>query len=118
MVCPWLRSLFVSATGQIVAFGAATGLEDIPVSVQTATKRHILDTMGLMLAGSTTEGCRLTQSLFHELGGAHQATAIGTGRRLSILQAAYANGVSDSSSSRLAALTACNTANEDPIGRS
>jgi len=82
----------VNATDALAAFAAETALEDIPLDVQLLTKRQVLDTLGLMLAGSTTDGCHLTQALFGELGGAPQATAIGTGRRLSILQAAYANG--------------------------
>lgn len=82
----------MNATAALAAFAAETALEDIPLDVQRLTKRQVLDTLGLMLAGSTTDGCHLTQALFGELGGAPQATAIGTGRRLSILQAAYANG--------------------------
>ena len=82
----------MNATDALAAFAAETALEDIPLDVQLLTKRQVLDTLGLMLAGSTTDGCHLTQALFGELGGAPQATAIGTGRRLSILQAAYANG--------------------------
>jgi 2-methylcitrate dehydratase PrpD len=82
----------MNATDALAGFAAETALEEIPPHVRLLTKRQVLDTLGLMLAGSTTDGCRLTHGLFAELGGAAQATAIGTGRRLSVLQAAYANG--------------------------
>ena len=82
----------VNATYALAAFAAETALEEIPPQVKSLTRRQVLDTLGLMLAGSTTDGCQLTQGLFGELGGAPQATAVGTGRRLSVLQAAYANG--------------------------
>jgi len=82
----------LNATDALAVFAAETAREEIPPDVQLLTKRQVLDTLGLMLAGSTTDGCHLTQALFDELGGTPQATAIGTGRRHSILQAAYANG--------------------------
>jgi 2-methylcitrate dehydratase PrpD len=82
----------VNATEVIAAFAAETRLQEIPSDVQRLSKRQVLDTLGLMLAGSTTEGCHLTHALFEQLGGAPQATAIGTRRRFSVVQAAYANG--------------------------
>ena len=82
----------MNATDALAAFAAETALEDVPPQVLRLTKRQVLDTLGLMLAGSTTDGSHITQELFGELGGTPQATAIGTGRRISVLQAAYANG--------------------------
>ena len=82
----------MTATDALAAFAAETALDDIPTRVRDLTKRHALDALSVMLAGSTTAGCRITQALFDELGGTPQATALGTGRRVSLLQAAFANG--------------------------
>jgi 2-methylcitrate dehydratase PrpD len=82
----------VNATDVIAAFAAETTLQEMPSDVQQLSKRQVLDTLGVMLAGSTTDGCQLTHDLFEQLGGAPQATAVGTRRRFSVVQAAYANG--------------------------
>ena len=82
----------MTATDALAAFAADTALDEIPTRVRELTKRHALDTLSVMLAGSTTAGCRITQALFDTLGGTPQATALGTGRRVSVLQAAFANG--------------------------
>jgi 2-methylcitrate dehydratase PrpD len=52
----------------------------------------VLDTIGLMLSGSTTDGCRITHAFHAERGGTPEATVLGVGNRVNLLQAAYANG--------------------------
>lgn len=82
----------MTPTARIAAFAADLTDDDIPPPVRQLAKRHILDTLGLMVAGSTTEGCQISLALIEEMGGHEQATLVGTGRRFSVLQAAYANG--------------------------
>jgi 2-methylcitrate dehydratase PrpD len=82
----------VGATADLAAFAANVTLEEVPEPARRLSRRHLLDTLGVMLAGSTTYGSRLTQELFAELGGAPQATLVGSGHRGTLLQAAYANG--------------------------
>lgn len=82
----------MTPTARIATFAADIADDDVPPPVRELAKRHILDTLGLMVAGSTTEGCRISLSLIEEMGGHEQATLIGTARRFSVLQAAYANG--------------------------
>ncbi len=79
-------------TDALASFAADVTLDDVPTAVRASARRHILDTLGLMLGGSTTDGCRLTQALHADLGGSRQATSVGTARRASVLQAAFANG--------------------------
>jgi 2-methylcitrate dehydratase PrpD len=81
-----------SATAALARFAASTPPEAVPPGVAASARRHILDTLGLMLAGSTTDGGRLTRDLQDELGGRPQATVVGTGIRRSVIQAAFANG--------------------------
>jgi len=82
----------VGATADLAAFAANVTLDEVPEQARRLSRRHLLDSLGVMLAGSTTPGSRLTQELFAEMGGAPQATLVGAGRRGTLLQAAYANG--------------------------
>jgi 2-methylcitrate dehydratase PrpD len=86
------RDPTTGATATLAHFAAEVTIADLPPAVVAGARRHMLDTMGLMVGGSATDGCRLTAQLHRDLGGTPQATAIGTGDRVSLLQAAYANG--------------------------
>jgi 2-methylcitrate dehydratase PrpD len=79
-------------TWAIAKFAAETGSRDVPEAVLDRSARHVLDTVGLMLSGSTSDGCRLTRAFHAERGGTAEATVLGFGDRVNLLQAAYANG--------------------------
>jgi 2-methylcitrate dehydratase PrpD len=81
-------------TWAIATFAAETASAAVPASVIDRSRRHVLDTVGLMFAGSTTDGCRLTHAFHAERGGNPEATVLGTAARANVLQAAYANGES------------------------
>jgi 2-methylcitrate dehydratase PrpD len=81
-----------SPTEALAIFAAEIRRKEIPRDVGASARRHILDTLGLMLAGSTSDGCLLTRALQAELGGRPQATVVGIGSRTSVVQAAFANG--------------------------
>jgi 2-methylcitrate dehydratase PrpD len=79
-------------TWAIATFAAETPSAGLPEPVLDRSTRHVLDTVGLMFAGSTTDGCRLTTAFHAERGGAPEATVLGVVARANLLQAAYANG--------------------------
>jgi 2-methylcitrate dehydratase PrpD len=79
-------------TWAIATFAAETASASVPAAVLDRSARHVLDTVGLMVSGSTTDGCRLTHAFHAERGGTPEATVLGTGGRANLLQAAYANG--------------------------
>jgi 2-methylcitrate dehydratase PrpD len=81
-------------TRAIAAFAANMTPAGVPDTVLDRSARHVLDTVGLMLSGSTSDGSRLTQEFHAERGGTPEATVLGVGTRANLLQAAYANGES------------------------
>jgi 2-methylcitrate dehydratase PrpD len=78
-------------TWAIATFAASTTSSAVPAAVLERSSRHVLDTVGLMISGSTTDGCRLTHAFHAERGGTSEATVLGVGGRANLLQAAYAN---------------------------
>jgi 2-methylcitrate dehydratase PrpD len=81
-------------TRAIARFAAEAKSASVPVAVLERSARHVLDTVGLMISGSTADGCRLTREFHAERGGTPEATVVGVGDRVNLLQAAYANGES------------------------
>jgi 2-methylcitrate dehydratase PrpD len=79
-------------TRAIAQFAAETTSESVPAAVLDMSARHVLDTVGLMLAGATTDGCRLTHAFHAQRGGTPEATVLGVEQRANLIQAAYANG--------------------------
>ena len=65
---------------------------DLPPAVVAATKRSILDTVGVMLAGSGSESGRAIARLLRRWGGRAESTLIGHRLRLPAVSAAFANG--------------------------
>jgi 2-methylcitrate dehydratase PrpD len=82
-------------TRAITEYVTRTDYRDIPEAALAATKLHILDALGAMLgAYGTTHP--LVQSLIaftREEGGTGPATLVGSGSRVSCLEAAFVNGV-------------------------
>jgi 2-methylcitrate dehydratase PrpD len=73
----------------------ATGLryEALSAEVVEAARRAILDTLAAALAGSIEPATRIVLETAKLLGGACQASVIGSDERLSVTQAALVNGV-------------------------
>ena len=82
-----------TAAQTIARWSSTISLDDIPDSVRTDAKLHLLDTLGCGLAahagGIATEG-RTTMA---ELGGEPHATVIGTDARFPAANAAFANAM-------------------------
>ncbi len=71
-----------------------TKYEDLPVEVVEVTKNSILDTIGVILAGSTLgeEGLKGIIELVKQGGGKKESTIIGFGDKVVSWMAAFANG--------------------------
>ncbi len=64
---------------------------DIPEAVRVETQRLVLDTLGCIIGGWATTKGRLAAGLAQDLGGAPQATILGTSCRVGVDHAAFAN---------------------------
>ena len=83
-----------SLTDHVAAFIRKTRYDDIPASVVACSKKAILDTLGVALAGAKSEGSEIIQRHVVELGcGSGGGAAIfGTTARAPARFAALANG--------------------------
>jgi 2-methylcitrate dehydratase PrpD len=80
------------ATEALAQFVVGTRLEDIPAVVLQNAKLMILDTFGVILAGTRDPGCKLLAQWVKDQEAAPRATVIGQGFRSSPLLAALTNG--------------------------
>lgn len=67
--------------------------ENVPQEVVYATKRNILDFIGVTLAGSTQPIAQIVKKYLGEVKGVEESTVIGLGIKTSCIEAAFANGV-------------------------
>src|SRR5262245_40368258 len=79
-------------TSMLAEFIAKSRFEDCPAAAVDAARRAIMDTLGVMLAGSAEPPARIVQSVAAAEGGAPLATISGTGKRTGAVWAALANG--------------------------
>jgi len=82
----------VTLAQQLAAFAAELRFEEIPKEVLSCAKDHLLDTLGVALAGRQEEASRAVRALVEEWGGASEATLLGERRRLPAASAALVNG--------------------------
>jgi 2-methylcitrate dehydratase PrpD len=78
-------------TKTLSTFIVETGFEDIPQIAVERAKHHILDGIGVMLAGSTHPISRRVMNHVRSLGGAPQASVLGGGFKTSAPQTAFIN---------------------------
>ena len=81
----------ISLTEALSAFIVETGFDDLPERAVERAKHHILDSLGVMLAGSQHPLSRKVMRYAASLGGEPQATVIGSGCKTSASQAAFVN---------------------------
>ena len=82
------------AAARVIAEWATTlGLDDVPEAVRADAKLHVLDTIGCGLAAHATGVAHEGRTTMEELGGAPQATVIGSEARLPAANAAFANAM-------------------------
>jgi 2-methylcitrate dehydratase PrpD len=87
-----MESSGIRATSAIAEFVVKSRFEECPAEAVDAARRAILDTLGVMLAGSIETPARIVQRVAAAEGGAPLATVVGTGRRTGAVWAALANG--------------------------
>ncbi|MBI4336368.1 MAG: MmgE/PrpD family protein [Chloroflexi bacterium] len=77
-------------------FVVKSRLEDFPLEVVSAAKLHILDCIGVMLAGLKTSAARIAAEFAQEVGEAKEATIFATGGKGSVVAATFANSTAAS----------------------
>jgi len=82
----------MGTTEKLAQFIVETGYEDIPAQVVHAAKRVMIDTLGVMIAGSREPAVEIISSFVRSLGGKPRAWVVGKGFRTSAPNAALANG--------------------------
>jgi len=70
-----------------------TKFEDLPSEAISATKEHILHTLGTVVAGSAAPGASEMITLLEETGGKPESTILGWGVRVPAMHAAMANSM-------------------------
>ncbi|UPJ79340.1 MmgE/PrpD family protein [Bradyrhizobium sp. 183] len=82
----------MEATTVLSTFASKTRLADISSEAVAATKRHILDCIGVTLAAAAEPAGRIILDITQEQGGNAQAGVLGSGVRTSTISAAWTNG--------------------------
>jgi len=82
----------VGATRALVRFASALRYEDIPEAAVHAARRHSLDTVGAILAGTRQRATQCVKATLLELTGTGNAPVPGLTRRFDPLSAAYIAG--------------------------
>ena len=82
----------VGATEALVRFASGLRYDDIPDAALHAARRHSLDTIGAILAGTRQRATRLVKQTLLELAGEGNAPVPGLIRRFDPLSAAYISG--------------------------
>ena len=82
----------MGTTARLAQFVMETCYEDISPETVHAAKRVIIDTLGVMLAGSREPASKIISSFVRSLGGKPRATVVGAGFQTSSPNAALANG--------------------------
>jgi 2-methylcitrate dehydratase PrpD len=80
------------ATHRLADFAVDARLEDIPAPLAREIKFLLLDHIGCALVGASVDKGRIAVELAESLGGPHQGTIIGAGRKVAAPNAAFANG--------------------------
>ena len=83
----------MAAARRIAEWATRLDLDDVPEAVRADAKLHVLDTIGCGLAAHATGVAHEGRSTMGELGGASQATVIGSATRLPAANAAFANAM-------------------------
>src|SRR5262245_18335701 len=83
----------MGATEKIARFIVDTGYEDIPRDAVEKAKRTALDCLGAALAGAVEPVSQAITGYVTKLGGPSQASVFGAGLKVSVQDAAMANGV-------------------------
>jgi 2-methylcitrate dehydratase PrpD len=81
-----------SLTSELAAWGASVRWSSLPATVREATVCRLVDSIGLMLAGSATPAGRAVLDYATSSGGTPAATLLGSGERLPAASVALVHG--------------------------
>lgn len=73
-------------------FATGTTYDDLPESIVRSTKRVLLDSIGCALAATTSDPGKIVIEIARTLGGPEECAVLGTGHRVSVTNAVFANG--------------------------
>ena len=82
----------MKATAVLSEFASKTRLANISAEATAATRRHILDCIGVALAAAVEPAGRIVRDITREQGGTPTAAVLGSNVRTSVVSAAWANG--------------------------
>ncbi len=77
----------------IAQFAADLTFESIPPQVVAKVKTHLIDSIGVGMAGSTMDWCEQASRVLQRMEGLPESTVLGHARRITAPNAAVANGV-------------------------
>lgn len=87
----------MNSNQRIVDFSLDTKWNDLPEAVQHQSKRALLDNLGVLIAGGITPASRITHAFVEDQMAANNSkaacTVVSTGKKLSAVGAALANGI-------------------------
>ncbi len=83
----------MTATRRLAHFASSLTYADLPGEAVAIAKRLVLDSLGTALAATTLgDGCREVADAMAALGGTPESTILGRGAKVSMANAAFANG--------------------------
>jgi 2-methylcitrate dehydratase PrpD len=82
-----------AATARLAQFVTTISFDSLPADVFRQTQRSLLEYLGLVIGGSDEPAVVAALATVQELGGASQATVLGTSQHTSAPQAALVNGI-------------------------
>jgi 2-methylcitrate dehydratase PrpD len=82
----------MDAIGTLVKHAIQTTFEDLPPEIVSVTKKSVIDTLGVIIAGSPVSGCKLLVDYIWEWKGCKESTIAVYGDKVPSSLAALANG--------------------------
>lgn len=82
-----------SSSEILASFAADLKFKDIPAEVIAKAKQHIIDSIGVGIAGSTMDWCERGGRAFRHMGGPVEATLLGQKNKIAMANAAISNGI-------------------------
>ena len=80
-------------TDRLARFVTNTDMSTMSAKTLTDAKLHILDTLGVALAGASTEVAEIALNYCQALGAANESSIWGTQSKAAVSSAAFANGL-------------------------
>jgi 2-methylcitrate dehydratase PrpD len=77
----------------VVAHAAKATFSNLPESTVSISKKFVLDTIGVAIAGSAAPGCGEVASYIKEIGGKQESTVLMFGHKVPNFHAAFVNGM-------------------------